>query len=133
MLVEKIIVGMADIDAAIKEMFQAPHIQVIRSSSRLSKIFLAAMVHELYKTGMGETTFEKLAMTVSSFCSSNGECFPGYDTLLKVGCKLGECRVLLCEAGARHKLQKLQLNYPSDDVAFALKESKDLPWLTKYL
>lgn len=36
------------------------HHQVIRSSSKLSKIFLAAMVHELYKTGMGETTFEKV-------------------------------------------------------------------------
>ncbi|CAA0805789.1 Origin of replication complex subunit 1A [Striga hermonthica] len=129
----KVMVGMADIEAAIKEMFQAPHIQVIRSCSKLSKIFLAAMVHELYKTGMGETTFEKLAMTVSCFCSSNGEIFPGYDTLLKVGCKLGECRILVCEAGSRHKLQKLQLNYPSDDVTFALKESKDLPWLTKYL
>ncbi|GER38354.1 origin recognition complex 1 [Striga asiatica] len=129
----KVMVGMADIEAAIKEMFQAPHIQVIRSCSKLSKIFLAAMVHELYKTGMGETTFEKLAMTVSCFCSSNGEMFPGYDTLLKVGCKLGECRILVCEAGSRHKLQKLQLNYPSDDVTFALKESKDLPWLTKYL
>ncbi|KAL2490198.1 Origin of replication complex subunit 1A [Abeliophyllum distichum] len=56
----KVLVGMADVEAAIKEMFQAPHIQVIRSCSKLSKIFLAAMVHELYKTGMGETTFEKV-------------------------------------------------------------------------
>ncbi|KAL8241431.1 hypothetical protein R6Q59_014785 [Mikania micrantha] len=34
--------------------------QVMRSCSKLSKIFLAAMVHELYKTGMSETTFEKI-------------------------------------------------------------------------
>lgn len=27
-------------------------------------------------------------------------------------CKLGECRVILCEAGAKHMLQKLQLNFP---------------------
>ncbi|KAL3838204.1 hypothetical protein ACJIZ3_022795 [Penstemon smallii] len=129
----KISIGMADVEAAIKEMLQAPHIQVIRSCSKLSKIFLAAMVHELYKTGMGETSFEKLAAVVMSFCSSNGETLPEYDTLLKVGCKLGECRVLLCEAASRHKLQKLQLNYPNDDVTFALKDSKDLPWLAKYL
>ncbi|XP_057777524.1 origin of replication complex subunit 1-like [Salvia miltiorrhiza] len=129
----KVVAGMADVEAAIKEMFQAPHIQVIRSSCKLSKIFLAAMVYELYKTGMGETTFEKLAMAVSCFCANNGETFPGYDMLLKVGCKLGECRLLLCEAGTRHKLQKLQLNYPNDDVTFALKDSKDLPWLAKYI
>ncbi|KAL8534051.1 hypothetical protein ACS0TY_010173 [Phlomoides rotata] len=129
----KINVGMADVDAAIKEMFQVPHIQVIRSSSKLSKIFLAAMVYELDKTRTGEMTFEKLATVVARFCSSNGEVFPGYDTLIKAGCKLGESRILLCEAGSRHKLQKLQLNYPSDDVKFALKDSQDLPWLAKYL
>jgi origin recognition complex subunit 1 len=33
---------------------------VMKNCSRLSKIFLTAMVHELYKTGMGETTFEKV-------------------------------------------------------------------------
>ena len=27
----------------------------------------------------------QLAMAVSSFCANNGETFPGYDTLLKVG------------------------------------------------
>ncbi|CAK8579355.1 unnamed protein product [Lathyrus sativus] len=127
------LVSMADVEAAIQEMFQAPHIQVMKNCSRLSKIFLTAMVHELYKTGMGETTFEKLAMTVSCLCTSNGEVFPGYDILLQVGCKLGECRVILCEAGARHRLQKLQLNFPSDDVAFSLRDCKDLPWLSKYL
>ncbi|WRX33055.1 Bromo adjacent homology (BAH) domain - like 10 [Theobroma cacao] len=129
----KDIVTMAEVDAAIQEMFQAPHVQVMKSCSKLSKIFLTAMVYELYKTGMGETTFEKLAMTISCLCTSNGEAFPGWDTILKVGCKLGECRIILCEPGDRHRLQKLQLNFPSDDVAFALKDTKDLPWLAKYL
>ncbi|KAK2385257.1 cell division control protein B [Trifolium repens] len=127
------LVCMADVEAAIQEMFQAPHIQVMKNCSRLSKIFLTAMVHELYKTGMGETTFEKLATTVSCICTSNGEVFPGYDILLQVGCKLGECRIILCEAGAKHRLQKLQLNFPSDDVTFSLRDCKDLPWLSKYL
>ncbi|KAF8395856.1 hypothetical protein HHK36_019810 [Tetracentron sinense] len=129
----KATVGMAEVEAAIQEMFQAPHIQIMKSCSKLSQIFLVAMVHELYKTGMGETTFEKLAITVSCLCASNGEAFPGWDTLLRIGCKLGECRIILCEAGGRHRLQKLQLNFPSDDVAFALKDNKELPWLAKYL
>ncbi|KAF5725484.1 origin of replication complex subunit 1B-like [Tripterygium wilfordii] len=57
---EKCIVGMSEVEAAIQEMFQAPHIQVMKSCSKMSKVFLTAMVHELYKTGMGETTFEKV-------------------------------------------------------------------------
>lgn len=35
-------------------------LQVMKQSCKFSKIFLAAMVHELYKTGMSETTFEKV-------------------------------------------------------------------------
>ncbi|XP_057528082.1 origin of replication complex subunit 1A-like [Amaranthus tricolor] len=132
-ITEETHVGMAEVEAAIQEMFQAPHIRVIRSSCKMGKIFLAALVHELYKTGMGETTFEKLAFTVSCFCTSNNEQFPGWDTLLRVGCKLGECRIIVCEPGSKHRLQKLQLNFPSDDVTFALKDCPELPWLAKYL
>ncbi|KAI4340545.1 hypothetical protein MLD38_025370 [Melastoma candidum] len=129
----KALVGMKDVETAIQEMFQAPHIQVMKSSCKFAKIFLAAMVHELYKTGMAETSFEKLAITVSCLCTSNGEKFPGWDGLLRIGCMLGDCRILLCEPGSKHRLQKLQLNFPSDDVSFALKDSQELPWLAKYL
>ncbi|GAB2246108.1 hypothetical protein Droror1_Dr00001601 [Drosera rotundifolia] len=131
--VGKPIVGVPEVKAAMQEMFEAPHIQVMKRSSKMSRIFLAAMVHELYKTGMGETTFEKLAITASRFCTSNGIPFPGWDTLLRVSCSLGESKIVLCEAGSKHRLQKLQLNFPSDDVTFALKDCKELPWLAKYL
>lgn len=40
-----------------------PFLQVMKTCSKLSKIFLTAMVHELYKTGMGETTFEKVILS----------------------------------------------------------------------
>ncbi|CAL9150131.1 unnamed protein product, partial [Musa hybrid cultivar] len=108
----KRLVCMADIEAAIHEVFQAPHIQIMKTASRLGKIFLVAMVYELYRSGLGETNFEKLATTVASLCTSNKEASPGWDTLLKVGCKLGESRIILCEEGTKHRLQKLQLNFP---------------------
>lgn len=129
----KHLVGMDDIEAAIHEVFQAPHIQIMKTSSRLSKIMLAAMVHELYRSGLGEVTFQKLATTICAICSSNREVPPGWDTLMKVGCKLGECRIILSEEGAKLRLQKLQLNFPSEDVAFALKDCSEIPWLSKYI
>ncbi|KAG9449492.1 hypothetical protein H6P81_009457 [Aristolochia fimbriata] len=128
---ENHLVTMTDIEAAIHEMFQAPHIQVIKSSSKLSKILLVAMVHELYTTGMGEITFERLALTVGRLCKCNGETCPEWDTILRAGCNLGQSRIILCEEGAKHRLQKLQLNFSSDDVAFALKDCPELPWLAK--
>ncbi|KAJ0960496.1 hypothetical protein J5N97_001655 [Dioscorea zingiberensis] len=128
----KCLIGMADVESAIQEVSQAPHIRIMKTGSRLSKILLVSMVHELYKSGLSEITFDKLAATVSSLCSSNREAIPGWDTLLKVSCKLGECRIILCEEATKHKLQKLQLNFPSD-VAFALKDCPEIPWLSKYL
>ncbi|XP_031484918.1 origin of replication complex subunit 1B-like [Nymphaea colorata] len=128
----KVLIGMSEVEAAIHEMFQAPHIQMIKRCSKLSKIMLVAMVLELYKSGVAEITFGKLASIVSTLCVSNGEPFPGWDTLLRISCKLGECRIILCEVGYRHSLQKLQLNFPSDDVAFALKDCSELPWVHKY-
>ncbi|KAM0918388.1 hypothetical protein ACQ4PT_008941 [Festuca glaucescens] len=127
------VVCMGDIEDAIQEVFQAPHIQVMKNCPKFGKIILAAMVHELYRSGLGEVLFDKLSATVFSWCHTNRELLPGYDTLLKICCKLGESKIVLCEEGTKHKLQKLQLNYPSDDVTFALKESPDLPWLSKYL
>ncbi|KAL6606775.1 hypothetical protein ACP70R_042428 [Stipagrostis hirtigluma subsp. patula] len=194
------VVCMSDIEAAIQEVFQAPHIQVMKNCPKYGKVILVAMVHELYKSGLGEVVFDKvskavgmttepwvakamprccdlgpnqilrdelsypgpsicwvfcvwhcpfcgcispmlsfcgptlaLATTVFSWCHANRELLPGYGTLLKICCKLGESKIILCEEGSKHKLQKLQLNYPSDDVTFALKESPDLPWLSKYL
>ncbi|KAK3128578.1 hypothetical protein QOZ80_6BG0463650 [Eleusine coracana subsp. coracana] len=127
------VVCMGDIESAIQEVFQAPHIQVMKNCPKFGKVILVAMVHELYKSGLGEVVFDKLATTVLSWCHVNREVLPGYDTLLKICCKLGESKIILCEEGSKHKLQKLQLNYPSDDVTFALKESPDIPWLSKYL
>ncbi|KAL4566781.1 hypothetical protein LXL04_030906 [Taraxacum kok-saghyz] len=120
----KCLVGMGEVEAAIQEMFQAPHIQVMRSCSKLSKVFLAAMVHEFYKTGMtGANRFESL------YKQRNHISWIGHTTENW----LGESRIILCESGASHRFQKLQLNFPSDDVSFALKDSKELPWLTKYM
>ncbi|CAL5357982.1 unnamed protein product [Camellia sinensis] len=130
----KALVGMADVEAAILEMFQAPHIQVMKTCSKLCKIFLAAMVHELYKTGMGETTFEKLAMTVSCLCTSNGEAFPGWDTLLKVGAvNLVNAELFYAKQDLNTGCKSCSSTFQGDDVAFALKDSKELPWLAKYL
>ncbi|RVW58100.1 Origin of replication complex subunit 1A [Vitis vinifera] len=143
----KALVGMAEVEAAIQAMFQAPHIQVMKSSTKLS---IVAMVYELYQTGMVETTFEK-AMEKSSLDETHSESWVSHVKVLSYclfaftmdffiwlfkepdSCKLGECRIILCEAGATHRLQKLQLNFPSDDVAFALKDDKELAWLAKYL
>ncbi|KAI5064911.1 hypothetical protein GOP47_0019606 [Adiantum capillus-veneris] len=125
--------GMKDVEEAIKEMFQAPHIKIMGRCTKLAKIFLVSMVYEQHKSGMMETTFEKVAAIFTYLCQNNNESPVDWDTLLSIGCSLGACRLILCEAGCRHRIQKLQLNFPTDDVSFALKEDPEVPWIGKYL
>ncbi|MCO5555383.1 hypothetical protein L7F22_008929 [Adiantum nelumboides] len=125
--------GMKDVEEAIKEMFQAPHIKIMGRCTKLAKIFLVSMVYEQHKSGMMETTFEKVAANFTYLCQNNNESPADWDTLLSVGCSLGACRLILCEAGCRHRIQKLQLNFPTDDVSFALKEDPEVSWIGKYL
>ncbi|KAG0609829.1 hypothetical protein M758_7G017000 [Ceratodon purpureus] len=127
------LIGMSDIEAAISEMFQAPHIQFMKRCSMYSKIFLVAMVIEQHRTTMVETTFEKVVTAFMRLCTTHKVTCPGEDSILTVGCKLGASRLLLCEPAIRHRHQKLQLNFPCDDVQFALKDDKELPWMSKYL
>ncbi|KAI3891173.1 hypothetical protein MKW98_007478 [Papaver atlanticum] len=81
-----------------------------------------ASPENIYRVIYEKLSGHRLAANVFSLCGSNKE-----------ECKLGECRIIICEAGARHRLQKLLLNFPSDDVAFALKDCSELPWLTKII
>ncbi|XP_056688683.1 uncharacterized protein [Spinacia oleracea] len=64
----------------------------------------------------------------ASWCQFSRNFRPSYSTLsslypsiphfaieesaIRPRCKLGECRILLCEPGSKHRLQKLQLNFP---------------------
>ncbi|KAL3701075.1 hypothetical protein R1sor_019097 [Riccia sorocarpa] len=128
-----LIVTMADVDTAISQLFEAPPIQMMQRASKLAKILLSALVCEQRRSSMAETTLEKVAAVCGELCANNGEEIPDLDTLQGVGSKLGASRLLLCEPGARHKTQKLQLNVPCDDVSFALKKDAGLSWLSKYL
>eukprot|EP00897_Mesotaenium_endlicherianum_P009846 jgi/Mesen1/8890/ME000535S08209 len=52
------LITLSDIDAAVKEMFQSPNIQVMKRAARHEKIFLTALALELRRTGLAATSFE---------------------------------------------------------------------------
>ncbi|XP_078167818.1 origin of replication complex subunit 1-like isoform X1 [Carex rostrata] len=128
-------VCLTDIEGALDEVFKSPHFQRMKMCSKFGKIVLVAMVNELHRTGGEELTFEKLSERVISFCSMYHVAFPGYDTLMRVCCMLGDSGIVLCEEPKRHMSQKLQLNCSSgsDDIALALKNCPEIPWLSLYL
>lgn len=127
------LIGMADIDAAIKEMSESPHIVMLRRCSQQEKALLASLTLVLRRSGSAEAAMEEVAAQHLDLCRSEALREPSLDGLCAIACRLGACRILLCEPGAKHRLQKVQLNVSSDDVAFALKNDEELPWLAKYL
>eukprot|EP00850_Spirogloea_muscicola_P000965 SM000003S11210 [mRNA] locus=s3:1490564:1494949:- [translate_table: standard] len=142
-------VGMADIDVAIRETFQAPHMLVgglstlapnrtvacltVDMDNQQEKVFLASLVLEGRRSGVAEATLERVAGAHLQLCRAHGEAVPPLDTLCAIGCRLGVCRLILCEPGTKRRHQKLQLNVPSDDVAFVLKKDDAVPWLARLL
>jgi origin recognition complex subunit 1 len=42
-------------------------IQVIKNCPKFGKVILVAMVHELYKSGLGEVVFDKVSTYLSAF------------------------------------------------------------------
>eukprot|EP00850_Spirogloea_muscicola_P007219 SM000036S13263 [mRNA] locus=s36:186500:191523:+ [translate_table: standard] len=126
-------VGMADIDVAIRETFQAPHMLMLGRCSQQEKVFLASLVLEGRRSGVAEATFERVAGAHLQLCRAHGEAVAPMDTLCAIGCRLGVCRLILCEPGTKRRHQKLQLNVPSDDVTFVLKKDDAVPWLARLL
>ena len=56
----EIIVGMSHVTQAHKEMLCSPKIMAIRCCSQFEKIFLQAIVNDFTKTGIEETTFQRI-------------------------------------------------------------------------
>lgn len=126
-------IELQDVDTAIQEMFEAPQMQLLGRCALQEKIFLGAILIELRRSGLAETTFEKVALTHIDLCKTHGIYVPNRCTLSTISSRLGAWRLLIVERGGRRRHQKLQLNIPSDDIVFLFKKENKLPWLVVLL
>jgi len=122
----EIIVGMSHVTQAHKEMFCSPKIMAIRCCSQFEKFFLQAIVNDFTKTGIEETTFQRIQKLTSEMVK-----FEGYSSLSISDAhgllnRLHSMRLVLTEPGKSGRLDmKIRLNVSQDDIIFALKSILD--------
>eukprot|EP00057_Strongylocentrotus_purpuratus_P016491 XP_011670965.1 PREDICTED: origin recognition complex subunit 1 [Strongylocentrotus purpuratus] len=117
---KKAVVGMAQVDAAVTEMFCSPKIVAMRQASEQEQIFLRAVISEFRQSGLEEATFAEVLQQHISLCRIEGQLPPTVSDVWGVCKRLASTRLLLLEASTNELGQRVRLNVSQDDVRYAL-------------
>nr|XP_054764289.1 origin recognition complex subunit 1-like [Lytechinus pictus] len=117
---KKAVVGMAQVDAAVTEMFCSPKIVAMRQASEQEQIFLRAVISEFKQSGLEEATFAEVLQQHISLCRIEGQLPPTVSDVWGVCKRLASTRLLLLEASTNELGQRVRLNVSQDDVRYAL-------------
>lgn len=119
------IVNMSNVQQALAEMIASAKVKAIKSCSRLQQLFLKAVVSEVSRTGIEETTFLGVYTQLESICAFDRIKLPNPGQALRICSALGSSRLLICEHSRTDLYQKILLNVSSDDIHFALSANLD--------
>ncbi|XP_072173400.1 uncharacterized protein [Diadema setosum] len=117
---KKAVVGMAQVNAAVTEMFCSPKIMAMRLASEQEQIFLRAVISEFRQSGLEEATFAEILQQHVSLCRIEGLQPPTVSDVWGVCKRLASTRLLLLEASTNELGQRVRLNVSQDDVRYAL-------------
>ncbi|KAJ8684152.1 hypothetical protein QAD02_019944 [Eretmocerus hayati] len=121
---ERELVSMMDVKLALDEMIASPKIQAIRHCSEAEKMFLQAVCVEVNRTGVEEVIFKNVYYQMKPMCLMEGQEVPNSSEVLAICGRLVSYRLLTCDNPRRDILQKILLNVSTDDVHFALQNTK---------
>ncbi|XP_043661911.1 origin recognition complex subunit 1 [Drosophila teissieri] len=114
-------VTMLHVQQALAEMIASAKVQAIRNCSRMEQIFLQAVVAEVTRTGVEETTFMGVYQQVETIAAFMGVTFPPPGRALRLCSKLGAERLIISEHSRNDLFQKILLNVSADDIHYALR------------
>ncbi|XP_011190624.2 origin recognition complex subunit 1 [Zeugodacus cucurbitae] len=116
-------VGIAHVQQALSEMIASAKVQAIKNCSCLEQIFLQAVLAEVTRTGVEETSFMGVYTQVESLAAFEGIKMPTPGNCLRICSKLCAERLLIAECGRNDIFQKILLNVSVDDIHYALRVS----------
>ena len=119
-------VVMQHIKAAMFEMFQSPHMRMLEAASRHDRIFLCALLLELRASGVTEACVSNVMRRHVQLCRTHAEPEPPAGAAAGIACRLASSGLLLADPGRRRAAQRVCLNVPAEDVAYALKDERRL-------
>ncbi|KAG4077249.1 hypothetical protein HA402_009878 [Bradysia odoriphaga] len=117
---KRVMVSMLHVQKAFNEMITNPKVLAIKGCSKYEKLFLQAVEAEVIRTGVDETVLCQVYQQLESICALNGASVPEPGIALRLSCRLGSSRLLICEHSNASIHQKIMLNVTSDDIYYAL-------------
>ncbi|CAH2000719.1 unnamed protein product [Acanthoscelides obtectus] len=115
------LVGMNHVNDALNMMITQPRVRAIKSCSRLQQLILQAIVAEMERTGIEETSFNDVFKMLMSCCAIDGFQRVSITIALSAVAKLSACRLILTDPKCCDIYQRIILNVSADDVYYALK------------
>lgn len=117
-------VGLEHVTKAHEEMFCSPRIMAIRTCSKYEKVFLRVIVECFKRTGIEETTFDRIFTNFNDYLCALKLPRMGSEEMYELCSSLASCRLILAEPGRLGPQMKIWLNVSTDDISFALAADK---------
>ncbi|XP_036330995.1 origin recognition complex subunit 1, partial [Rhagoletis pomonella] len=111
-------VGIAHVQQALSEMIASAKVQAIKNCSRMEQLFLQAVLAEVTRTGVEETSFLGVYSQVENLAPFEGITAPSPGNCLRICSKLCAERLLIAESGRNDIFQKIILNVSVDDIHY---------------
>ncbi|XP_067632877.1 origin recognition complex subunit 1 [Eurosta solidaginis] len=114
-------VTIAHVQQALSEMIASAKVQAIKNCSRMEQVFLQAVLAEVTRTGVEETSFLGVYSQAENLTTFDGISVPTPGNCLRICSKLCAERLLIAESGRNDIFQKILLNVSVDDIHYALR------------
>lgn len=117
-----VLVSIPHVDGAINQMFSSAKINLLLNAS-LHEIYFMEAIATLYKkSGIEETTLNKIFENHTMICNYNKTRPLNRTQLLSVCCSLGSSKLILLEPSNNIYLQRVRANMSIDDIDYVLKQ-----------
>jgi origin recognition complex subunit 1 len=117
-------VSIGHVDQAIKQMFSSAKINALSSASKMEQFFMKSISILYQKSGLEETTLNKIFEQHNFLCRSEGMAPLNRTQLLNICCMLASSKLILLEPSRNIYLQRVRCNMSVDDIDYVLNNSK---------
>lgn len=118
------LVSISHVDQAVKQMFSSAKITLLTHASKMEKLFMKAITLLYQKSGMEETSLNRIIETHNFLCRSENIQPLNRTQLLNVCCSLASTKIILLEPSKNIYLQRVRCNMSIDDIEYVLNDNK---------
>ncbi|RNA01689.1 origin recognition complex subunit 1-like [Brachionus plicatilis] len=118
------LVTISNVDQAVKQMFSSAKITLLTHSSKMEKMFMKAITLLYQKSGMEETSLNRIIETYNFLCRAENIQPLNRTQLLNVCCSLAATKIILLEPCKNIYLQRVRCNMSTDDIEYVLNDNK---------